>query len=160
MYWIEDKTAAIKNAQRLLGVNQTGFYNSATKNEVKKIQALNSYKETGEIDYETFLMIVNEYNRKSRTVNKACVFHSNLPFKLNDINEDVLTVHTVLKAVLRDYAYEEIIPEGPFLGVNTLKAVNFLRTVFDMPLSDEIDEEFISRLLLEKESIELKHRYG
>lgn len=161
MYWIEDKSAAIKNIQRLLGVNQTGFYDTVTKDAVVKIQKSGAREKTGVIDFGTFELIVDEYNKRKRRYTKEnYLFMPRFPYRMNDLGENISMIHKALKPVLLDYIYEGAFPEGAFMNIDTVNAVNFLRKIFDMPLSNEIDEEFLGRLLMEKKAIEVKHGYS
>lgn len=161
MYRIDDKNSAIKDAQRLLGINQTGFYDEQTKNAVKEIQSANSYDETGAIDYKTFELILEKFNEKRLFPEyQNYLFAPRFPYRLNDMGENVIAIHSALSAVLEDYVYEKDIPTGSFLGLATIDAANFMREIFGIPSSNEIDERFVSRLMLEKKAIEIKRKYG
>lgn len=160
MYRIDDRDAAIKDVQRLLGVNQTGFYDAPTENAVKKVQSIYSYEENGKVDYKTFGIIVAEHNeRELSTKEEYYLFAPQFPYVLYDIDENIRLINSALNTVLKDYVYEEEFPEGIFFGVSTLNAANFLRKIFGMTLSDEIDERFVNRLLREKKAIEIKQKY-
>lgn len=160
MYRIDDKDAAIKNVQRLLGVNETGFYDTFTENAVRNIQSEHSYDKSGKVDYKTFELIADEYKERKTSSSEAnYLFAPSFPYVLYDMDENVRLIHSALKSVLKDYVYEEELPEGAFLGASTINAANFLRNIFGMALSDEIDEKFLNRLLLEKKAIEIKQKY-
>lgn len=161
MYRIEDKSAAIKNVQRLLGVNQTGFYDAVTKDLVRGIQRGAGREQTALIDFDTFELIVEEYHRrKMRSYKGNYLFNPRFPYKINDLDENVGAINSALRTVLIDYVYEGILPGGAFLGEATVRAANFLRGIFGMPKSEEIDEEFVNRLLMEKKAVEIKSKYG
>ena len=161
MYRIEDKTAAIKNVQRLLGVNQTGFYNAVTKDLVRGIQRGAWREQTAVIDFDTFELIVEEYyRRKIHAYRGNYLFNPRFPYKINDFDENVRAINSALRTVLVDYVYEGILPEGASLSESTLSAANFLCGVFGMPKSEEINEEFVNRLFMEKKAIEIKSKYG
>ena len=161
MYRIEDRISAIKEVQRLLRLNQTGIYDSATRNAVLKAQNDNSIEETGTVDYDTFEAIVREYRMKrAASATPGYLFTAKYPYVLNDMDENVEIINNALITVLKNYVYEGIIPSGRFLGKSTVDGSNFMRKIFGMPLSDEIDEAFVNRLLHEKKGIEIKTKYG
>ena len=161
MYDIEDRVAALKEVQRLLSVNQTGVYDNNTRDAVKIIQAAYSYDNKDEVDYTTFTYILQEYlKREAKKVKTDYLFSPKFPYTESDLDENVRLINEALKIVLKDYAYEGNYPDGKYFGVNTINAVNFLRAIFRLTPMNEIDEEFLNRLLLEKNAIELKKKYG
>ena len=60
MYRINDTISAIKEIQRLLGINQTGNYDKATRKAVGNIQQRYSLPVTEVSDYLTFNALVKE----------------------------------------------------------------------------------------------------
>ena len=159
MYHIEDKVAAIKEIQRMLGVNQTGVYDNATKTEVRRIQSEFSIDQTQVVDYETFKAIQKKYYKRRTSVpNSDYLISPTFPYKENDMDSNVELINKALAPILREYEYEGVIPHGSFLGESTLIAANFLREIFGIPKSDKIDSEFVNRLLLERKGLELKRK--
>ena len=69
-------------------------------------------------------------------------------------------INEALELVLKDYRYDGPLPKGRYLGQDTVGAVKFLRGVFKMPLSEEIDRGFLNRLLLERDAIETKIKFS
>ncbi len=159
MYQIDDRVAAIKEVQRLLGLNQTGIYDVTTRKMVRTIQEAYSLNKSGVVDYETFSAISREYRKRLRTQNRY-LYSAKYPYRIGNIHTNVSLIHSALSPVLVDYGYEGDIPSGSFLGENTIKSSNYLRKIFRMPTSDEIDELFIDRLLLENRSLEIKNKLG
>ena len=161
MYRIEDTVSAIKEVQRLLQLNQTGIYDKNTGIAVNNIQRIYSLKEAEEVDYDTFRAIVAEYKKsKSKSSNSNYLFNPVFPYKLDDMDENVRLINDAMIPVLNDYTYEGRKPNGKYLNFDTIDAANFLRIIFRMNNSEEIDEAFVNRLLLEKKAIEEKIRYG
>ena len=159
MYHIDDKVSAIKAIQRLLSLNQTGIYDADTKKSVSEIQAAYSLDVTGVADYETFNAILIEY-RNSNQSHSCYLFSPIFPYALGDLDENVRLIHSALFPVLKEYSYEADIPSGNYLNQSTLDAVNYLRNIFRMPISEEIDEKFIDRLIIERDSLELKNKFS
>ena len=159
MYQIDERVSAIKEVQRLLGLNQTGIYDAATRKRVKAVQEAYSLKKNDFVDYETFVAICQEY-RKGLKIHNSYLYAPKYPYKAGDMDTNVSLIHSALSPVLEDYRYEGLIPNGTFLGKNTIAAVNYLRNIFGIPDSEEIDELFINRLLFEKRALEIKRKLG
>ena len=159
MYQINDRIAAIKEIQRLLGISQTGKYDSETKDKVLNIQESYGIEKTGTVDYTTFNAILTEHNQNN-SAHMQYLYAPNYPYAEGDMNENVYMIHNALSPVLKDYRYDGDFPSGKYLGKSTINAVNYLRSIFGMLTSDKIDEKFINRLLLERDLLELKSAYG
>jgi len=161
MYRIEDTVSAIKEVQRLLDINQTGIYDNATREAVVNLQTASGLTAGGIIDYETFVIIVNEYKKKKREITDTDYLHiPSFPYTVESHDENVGKINDALRLVLREYVYDGIEPRGKYFGINTLNATNYLRSIFRMDSSDRIDEAFMNRLLFEKKAIEIKSKYG
>lgn len=159
MYQIDDRVSAIKEVQRLLGLNQTGIYDTPTQKRVRVIQENYSLKQNDFVDYETFEVLRQEY-RKGLKKHSNYLFAPRYPYKIGDMDTNVSLIHSALSPVLKDYRYEGLIPSGSFLGESTIEAVNYLRNIFGMSSAPRIDELFIDRLLLEKRALEIKNKLG
>jgi len=161
MYRIEDTVSAIKEVQRLLDINQTGIYDNATREAVVNLQTASGLTAGGIINYETFVMIVNEYKKKKREITDTDYLHiPSFPYTVESHDENVGKINDALRLVLREYVYDGIEPRGKYFGINTLNATNYLRSIFRMDSSDRIDEAFMNRLLFDKKAIEIKSKYG
>ena len=161
MYLIDDTVSALKEVQRLLNVNRTGMFDESTKQAVEKIQLSYGLKRANIVNYKTFNAILSEYNKsKMREIDTDYLFNPTFPYTVGDMNDNVGLINDALRLVLNDYVYEDIVPHGKYLSDNTITASNFLRKIFKMDLSDQIDESFINRLLLEKSAIEIKRKYS
>ena len=161
MYRIDDAVSALKEVQRLLNVNQTGIYDTSTKKAVEQIQLNYGLKRADVVNYKTFNAILSEYNkRKMRELNSNYLFNPIFPYTIGDMDDNVGLINDALRLVLADYVYEDAVPRGKYLSANTITASNFLRKIFKMDLSDQLDELFIKRLLLEKSAIETKRKYS
>ena len=161
MYRIDDTVSALKEVQRLLNVNQTGIYDTSTKKAVEQIQLNYGLKRADVVNYKTFNAILAEYNkREMRELNSNYLFKPVFPYTIGDMDDNVGLINDALRLVLSDYVYEDAAPRGNYLNESTITASNFLRKIFKMDLSDQLDELFIKRLLLEKSAIEIKRKYS
>lgn len=157
MYRIEDKISAVKELQRLLGIPQTGVYDKETEAAVTALQIKYKLGENEKVDYKTFNAIVDEYRQqKMRIWSSDYLFHPSFPYVENDLLYNVELINGLMHFILTDYGYEGLKPSGRFLGKSTLDAADFLRKIFGMRPSREIDEAFVNRLLMEKRAIEIK----
>ena len=161
MYHIEDRVSAIKSVQKMLLIPPTGIYDSKTRDTVIKIQRMYRLEESGVADYETFEAILAEYNKeKLRESDFSYLFAPKFPYTEGDIGDNIRLINEALELVLKDYRYDGPPPKGRYLGQDTVGAVKFLRGVFKMPLSEEIDRGFLNRLLLERDAIETKIKFS
>lgn len=157
MYRIEDKVSAIEELQRLLDLTPTGLFDKNTREAVLRTQAKNSLEQTGIVDYLTFTFIVEEYrSEKNNQWNSDYLFDPRFPYIKGDMGDNVLRINEALETVLRDYSYEGTMPRGKYLGEDTIDGVRFLQKIFNMRESDMIDEALLSRVMKERESIEIK----
>jgi len=159
MYRIDDKVGAIKEVQRLLNLNQTGLFDKKTREAVLDAQAKYRLAETGVVDYLTFTLIAENYrNEKSNLWSSDYLLNPRFPYVIGDMGENVLRINEALQVVLNDYTYEGIMPKGRYLNDNTIQGAKFLRKLFGMNESNEIDEELMSRIMKEREHIEVKSK--
>lgn len=161
MYYIDDAVSALKEVQRLLNINPTGIYDDNTTRAVIEVQSLYNLEKKRTVDYDTFNAIVKEHQKlRIKSGNQKYLFNPVFPYSVGDMGKNVGMINDLISLILDDYVYEGFIPKGEYLNKNTLTAANFLRKIFKMELSDNIDEAFLNRLLLEKNAIEIKRKYG
>ena len=161
MYQIEDTVAALKEVQRLLGITQTGVFDVKTKSAITLIQEENSIEVKDMVDYATFEAILRRYRYSKAQADKSdYLFLPAYPYSLNDMDENVRLINNALRLVLEEYVYEDTLPSGKFLSSDTIRSANFLQRIFKMPVSDKINADFVNRLILEKNAIEIKRKYG
>ena len=160
MYRIENTTAAIKALQRLLGLNQTGNYDEATRSSVTDIQQRNALPINGVADYETFTRIVKEYRERIEEIfDSEYLFRARFPILSGYQGENAGRINEALNTVLTSYGYEEALPRVKYIGQDSMSGVKFLQGIFGMEIKEEIDERFMNRLLIELEGIEIKDGY-
>ena len=160
MYRIEDQPAALREVQRLLGINQTAFYDKPTRDAVIEIQTKFDLEPNGVTDYLTFNAIVENHKMSvSENANNQYLFTPTFPYKKGDMDDNVGTINDILSIVLKNYRYDGNIPTGKYFGDDTIEAVIYLRYVFKMRVSEEIDAQFMNRLIFEKNAIGIKSTY-
>ena len=161
MYRIENKSAAIKEVQRLLGINRTGIYDQPTMRAVKNIQSDRSFPVTGKVDYRTFMIIAADYRKGlSHIWNNAYLFSPSFPYLRGSQGENVSRINEALAIILEDYFYEEDLPYGAYYGETTERGVQYLRGIFGLQGVDGIDEVLMNRIMLERDAIEDKRRHS
>lgn len=157
MYQTDDITSAIKEVQRLLNIPATGFYEQETRDAVMKIQSAVGLEATGITDYKTFVALVKAYNeRLADTWDCTLLFSPRFPFKPGDSGDNVGRINEAISELLKDYSYEGVFPFGKYYGTDTADAVRFLRGVFLLEESDDIDRKLMRRISEEIRAIEIK----
>ena len=161
MYSIYNTNAAIKEIQRMLGVNQTGHYDAKTRDAVREIQRAYELTETGETDYKTFRAISDNHQREKLKKSNCHYLNSEYPYIYADIGENILLINSALSRVLKNYDYEGVYPHGSFFGTETVNGIRFLRKVFLLNGDDSLDSALMNRIMLELDAIEIKslHKY-
>ena len=161
MYRIEDTESAIKDVQRLLSVNQSGIFDDKTRKKVVEIQEKYEIDKSGVVDYETFKKISLEHRiKQSGMRTNDYLFNPNFPFIESNFSDNVEKINGILSLVLSDYAYEGILPKGKYYGKSTVDGVGYMRKIFGMEDSEEVDAVFFNRITSEKRAIELKRIFG
>ena len=161
MYRINDTISAIKEIQRLLGINQTGNYDKATRKAVGNIQQRYSLPVTEVSDYLTFNALVKEYRASRESVwENNFLFSPSFPYVEGNIGDDVGRINDALSKVLFSYGYEGEIPKGKYFGKNTIDGMYFLQQIFGMQKSKEMNAAFMNRILLELDGIKIKELFG
>ena len=151
MYLITDRQNAIKAVQKFLGLNQTGVFNTKLRDMVTKTQKENDLEVTGIVNYETFNFLKTKYLEK---LTQPTIF-SALVYEMGDMGEEVAIINALLANVIQNYTFEGIVPKGYYYGQKTADAVVRLREIFMLRPSNNVDKEFLARLLLEKNAINL-----
>ena len=160
MYRIEDNVSAIKEVQKLLGIYKSGSYDTATRNAVIAFQASNGLPESGIADYDTFRLMVKKYREREASVfGSPFLFKPIFPYTLGDMDENTSVINDAIARVLREYFYEDAPPKGRYLNSDTFSGVRYLKEIFGIDATDEIDAYFMNRLAYELDAIEIKEKY-
>ena len=148
MYELTNRAAALRNVQNMLGLNESGIYDTKTKNRVLLHQKDNSLQESGVIDYLTFLSIVREYNNSKLKykVSQKTPFRDGFPYKKGDFGDEINILNSMIRKAINEYRLNSTLPRGPYYSDATIEAVRELRGIFMLSQVDFIDEEFYDRL--------------
>ena len=149
MYHIEDKSSAIKEIQKMLSVNETGNCDEKTRASVLELQRLKGLASNGVVDYNTYTVIREEYERRKRRENvfKSSVLRDNaFPYELGSHGHDVTILNGMLANQIEKYSLPLWKPRGSFYSKATAFAVEFLREVFYLEGGRCIDELFYEKL--------------
>lgn len=161
MYNIEDKPGAIKEVQRLLGVSQSGIYDEMTKKSIISFQSKRNIEASGITDYQTFTALVDEHKKTNQErLATLHLFNERFPYKEGDMNNNIAIINDMIAIVLKDYRYDGAPPSGKYFGEDTLRALRYIQGIFGMEETDQISSEFFSRLIIERDAIEIKNKYG
>ncbi len=149
MYDIKDKPAAIRRVQRMLNLNENGNYDVRTREEVLAHQRNNSLAESGKVDYETFVSILDEYrmNVLKREVTEKIPFKNEFPYSKGDIGDGPNILNTMLRHAIDALSLDLQKPRGPYFSDASASAVSELRKIFMLGDADYIDEVFYDKLL-------------
>lgn len=153
MYYIRDKSSAIKAIQRMLGLAPSGIYDKRTRGAVTELQREYGLNADGTVDYKTFLQIVDYRNRSivDRLGDESLL--NRFPYVMGMYGEDVGLINLKLSRVLKEYRYDSVLPRGKIFNDASLRAQKRLREIFNIPDADFIDEELYIRLERESFSI-------
>ena len=154
MYFIEDKVGAIKEVQKMLGVNETGTFDDNTRNTVISLQKKNDLSVTGVVDYETFLIILDNYRKRMLIdrVRSSLPFPNGFPYKRGDFNDSIGVLNSMLSLSIDKYCLKLFKPKGNYYSQRTENAVKTLRKIFLLEDKNEIDEEFYEKLQRQHQS--------
>ena len=164
MYRVYDKSEAIRSVQRYLIVAgdpdifivPTGVFDDNTRLSVIDFQTRFDLKPTGEVDYETFTLLYNEYLLfcKIKKFRDKVGMMKNLPYLPGDINDEIRNFNLLAEKLLNYYGFTHRLRLGNYYSEETRRAVNILRAIYLLEPSAMIDEILLSRMLDDVASIE------
>lgn len=145
-YEITDTASAIKNVQRLLGINESGTYGEKTKKATMDVQRRFGIPANGVVDYRTFSKILEQSKyAKSDKMNAWTDGLADFPYDVGDFGRDVSRVIWLLDSVSGLYGGIRAL-RGSVYSVGVGEAVKWLRGIFGMPSRTDVDEELYIRL--------------
>jgi hypothetical protein len=149
MYNIEDKNEAVRELQRLLGIRQTGIFDTGTKQSVIEHQRENNLEITGIADYVTFTSITESYRKRKlvKRVHEALPFTPRFPYTAGSMGDDVELINSLLRGAMEKYSINSPKPKGRYYSDYTADAVRQLRHIFILDNGTHIDEIFYDKLL-------------
>lgn len=149
MYRIENKSDATKQIQKYLikitengKIVPNGTYDSATKAEVVRFQESKNIDVTGAVNYETFILLYNDYKRK---VLESDVRRENsefsFPIKLGDFGKSVFAANELMRIFLENHNDPIPLRSGYSFSRESANAVRRIREILMLKVGDYIDEE-------------------
>lgn len=157
MYSLTDKNMAIKEVQRLLGLNQTGQYDAQARLSVSEHQSKNKIPITGTVDYATFESIANAYQEAADIAYaRNFLIQPAFPYYFGANDSNVGYINSLIREIFTQYTLESKLPKGNFYSTDTAEAVKALRKIFMLEDGEAVDEILLARMLKERNSIKLK----
>lgn len=147
MYYIRDKSGAIKVIQRYLGVRQSGKFDAVTSDALKVFQSINGLEVGEGVNYDTFTLLRASY-RHAQAVRgvRNDAFVTEFPYVVGNFGEDVKIINGYISKALDNYTYENNPPRGSIYTEATSAGVLRLREIFNVAGGDAVDELFYARL--------------
>ena len=166
MYFINDKTSAVREVQRMLliisqeqgelgEVTVDGIYQDTTRGAVLEFQKLNGLNPTSEVDLDTFSLLYlksedilnrNRINGETRGVDK-------FPLILGDASDAVMRLNTELLSLTRYLTDMPRADTRSFFGRATADAVKYFQKIIRVA-----DDGIVSQELFDRIKKELSHR--
>lgn len=163
MYRVYDKPEAIRSVQRYLitvgdsdiFIAPTGVYDDNTRLSVIDFQTRFNLNPTGEVDYETFTLLYNEYVLLTRNMETGDLTDSFLQFPLlpEKTSSGIAHINLTLGRILDYYGFTHRLRDTNFYSEETSIAVDILQDVYMLDKKDFIDEEFYRRMIIDHDSI-------
>ena len=163
MYRVYDKPEAIRSVQRYLIVAgdpdifivPTGVFDDNTRLSVIDFQTRFDLKPTGEVNYETFTLLYNEYVLLTRNMETGDLTDSFLQFPLlpGKTSNGMAHINLTLGRILDYYGFTHRLRGNNFYSDETALAVEILRDVYMLDKKNYIDEEFYRRMIIDHDSI-------
>ena len=163
MYRVYDKPEAIRHVQRYLIVvgdpnifiAPTGVYDENTRLSVIDFQTRLGLAATGEVDYETFRLLYDEYvllTKDKETRNRTDSFIQ-FPLLPGRMSAGMEHINLTLGRILDYYGFTHRLRGNNFYSKETADAVEILRNTYMLEKKDYIDEEFYRRMIIDHDSI-------
>lgn len=150
MYTIVDKSAAIRNVQKFLGLRENGIYDSITRTSVERFQTDRGLPMTGIVNYRTFDLLRESYVAKSEQENfSRGVRSARFPYRIGDYGKDVERITFDISDFLQAYSYPFLVPRGAIYNENTERAVASAREILGMQGESGVDAALYARIMRE-----------
>ena len=166
MYKIYDKSAAIRNVKEYLyivseriypQISRTtidGIYDEDTKKAVAEFQKIKGIEPSGEVSYETFTLLYNDYKSVMDDFYTFdyIIESGGFPLKSGSSSEDVRLLHILINELSKTYSKIENVGTGSYYSHKTAKSVRLLRKLFAMEDGDYVDKPLYLRIKKEIKS--------
>ena len=168
MYKLYDRNEATKRVQRYLSVvgphnsttSESGNFDDKTRQSVKSFQSKHGINPTGVVDRITFDTLYKQYliEEKINFIN-SCPTFLKFPILPGDNSFGIKNLKTNLKVLLDHYGYQHSIRDSEFYDEETVKSINYLRTVYMIKPNNIIDEELYLMIMLDLASVLKSNNY-
>ena len=156
MYFISDKTAAVRALQKMLGVPETGRID---RGMAEKIEKITGSPFTGVVSYTDFPVIKKAYRKRkaARLVRDALGIDASGSNGGRYTRDEMEKINQLLAKCIKENRLEAYPPRGRFYTSLTATAVREVRKMLMLPEGDEIDVELLYRLML---NLRVKEKYN
>ena len=168
MYNLYHKNEAIKQIQRYLSVvnpsnviiSENGNFDEKTRQSVKSFQSSKGLKPTGTVDRITFDILYKEYliTCKTNFINNCPTFIK-FPILPGNNSLGIKNLKINLRVLLEYYGYQHSVRDSQFYDEETVRAINYLRSVYMMKSDNIIDEELYLMIMLDLASVLKSNNY-
>ena len=169
MYRIYDKGEAIRSVQtylRLVGnpdifVAPSGIFDENTRLSVIDFQREYGLTPSGIVDYETFVLLYDEYDAVTKRSEVRDMTDSFISFPIlpRERRDAMLHINRSLGRIMDYYGFTHRLRDSNFYSSETSEAIMILRRVYIMGDVDLIDEEFYRRMIIDHDSIAAAQNY-
>lgn len=147
MYHVGDKSAAVRNVQRMLDVQKSGIYDNVTRKNVASVQKKYGIEESGVVDLDTFDAIRDFYcSRRRELLYRSMDRLEEFPYGVGDYGADVACINRLLDEMLGYYGIKIRGVRGSLYTAATSEAVRTLRKIFGLGGVGELDSSFYERI--------------
>ena len=163
MYNIYDKPAAIKEVQLYLrGVGYdslpvivSGVFDDNTTKAVKDFQVKNNLQETGTVNYETFVILYDEFKLTTdkREIREKQDSFITFPVSRGMSGEEIEYTNNLIIDILDYSGHHHSVRKSSYFSEATEEGVIILQELFNITPTGEIDEITYERMLIERDSI-------
>ena len=164
MYRIDDRSSAIAELQKYLdkiGISDvfiapSGIYDETTREAVVQFQKSKHINPSGIVDLETYNLIYSEYlavNEREQ-INSRLGSSISFPIYEGSYFPKMAHINRAMAECLDYYGYSHSLRDSSYYSSETAAWVKELRKIYMLPDRDNIDTEFYSRLMKDRDSIE------
>ena len=146
MYIINDKTAAIREIQRLLSLSETGVYDRRTINAVMNAQRSFGLEPNGRIDLRSFELLVLNHRERIKGSATGLPSLNNFPYEPGAGGDEVSIINSLLANAVKKLGFKYIPPRGRYYSIRTASIVKRLREIFLMEEGYHIEEKLYKRI--------------
>ena len=156
MYLIGDRVRAVKALQRMLGVAESGWLDTATRS---KIEAIIGRPAPDKIGYADFLMIKEAYLARKRELTvRRCAGIWNAGKAASEYTREEMTrINLLLSEAVVKNRLEAYPPRGAYYTVDSKRAVEAVRRMLLLSEDGGIDTELLYGILMNLRAYEGKN---